>query len=128
MTLCNKLKSGTSSGCDELKPDIIKSVSDLIAAPLAHIFNLSLTSGSVPSKLKNAKVVPIFKKGDRHDIHNYRPISLLPVLSKILERIIYKRLLNYLSKLNVLQESQFGFRPGLSFLYGYIGSLQQNCF
>ena len=54
------------------------------------------------------------KKGDRHDMHNYRPISLLPALSKILERIIYKRLFGYLSQLNILQDSQFGFRPGLS--------------
>ena len=114
ITLCNKLKSGTSSGCDDIKPDVIKSVSGLIAAPLSHIFNLSLSSGSVPTKLKNAKVVPIFKKGDRHDMHNYRPISLLPALSKILERIIYKRLFCYLSQLNILQDSQFGFRPGLS--------------
>ena len=110
ITLCKALKSGTSSGCDDIKPDVIKSVCDLIAKPLAHIVNLSLSSGIVPSKLKIAKVVPIYKKGNRQDPTNYRPISVLPAFSKILERIMYKRVYSFMSRFNLLSDCQFGFR------------------
>lgn len=111
LTLLKSLKSNTSSGYDDIKPDVIKFVSDHIAAPLAHIFNLSLSSGTVPTKLKIAKVVPIFKKGDRQNVCNYRPISVLPAFSKILERLMHKRLFSYISCFNLLEDSQFGFRP-----------------
>jgi retron-type reverse transcriptase len=112
--ICKTLKSGASCGHDDVKPDIVKSVSDLISSPLAIIFNLSLSSGSVPKKLKCAKVVPIFKNGENDVFSNHRPISILPVFSKILERLIHKRLYKFVSCYNLLHENQFGFRPGLS--------------
>ena len=114
ISLCKTLKSGTSCGCDDIKPDVIKAVSDLIANPLVHIFNLSLSSGIVPTQLKIAKVVPIFKKGDRQDLHNYRPISVLPAFSKILERIMHKRLFSFVNRFHLLQDCQFGFRSNHS--------------
>ena len=75
-----------------------------------EIENISFASGSVPSQLKIAKVTPIYKNGDSHDIHNYRPISVLPCFSKILERLMYKRLYKFLSDFHILFDFQFGFR------------------
>ena len=78
--------------------------------PLFHIFNLSLNTGIVPTQLKIAKVVPIFKAGDRACMDNYRPISLLSTFSKILEKIVAIRLLTYLDNNKILSKWQFGFR------------------
>ena len=82
--------------------------------PLSHIFNLSLTTGNVPTNLKISKIIPVFKKGDPHQISNYRPISLLPCFSKILERIVYTRLFNHLNQYSLLNDCQYGFRPHYS--------------
>ena len=79
---------------------------------LSHIINCSLLSGIVPSKLKIAKVIPIFKNGHREDMYNYRPISILPCFSKNVEKIIANRLLSFLLKYNILYDHQFGFIPG----------------
>ena len=86
----------------------------IIAMPLSHIMNCSLISGIVPSKLKIAKVIPIFKNGHREDMYNYRPISVLPCFSKIFKKIIANRLLSFLLKYNILYDHQFGFIPGKS--------------
>ena len=99
VSICNSLKSGTSGGFDDIKSDVVKSVKELIAYPLTHIFNCSLTSGIVPDKLKIARVVPIYKSGKTNIFSNYRPISVLPFFSKILERIVHKRLYNFISRL-----------------------------
>ena len=77
---------------------------------LEKIFNLSISSGIYPSKLKIAKVIPIFKKGDTKAINNYRPISILSTLNKIFEKILYARLIDYIGKHNILYKYQFGFR------------------
>ena len=86
----------------------------IIAMPFSHIMNCSLISAIVPSKLKIAKVIPIFKNGHREDMYDYRPISVLPCFSKILEKIIANRLLSFLLKYNILYDHQFGFIPGKS--------------
>jgi len=70
--------------------------------------------------MKGARVLPIFKVGDSHIIKNYRPISLLPSFSKILEKLIHKRLYNYLSQHNILFSSQYGFRKGYATEYGIL--------
>ena len=114
VSICNSLKSGTSGGFDDIKSDVVKSVKELIAYPLTHIFNCSLTSGIVLDKLKIARVVPIYKSGKTNIFSNYRPISVLPFFSKILERIVHKRLYNFISRFDLLHKSQFGFRPGRS--------------
>ena len=108
--ICATFKSGTSCGYDGIKPDIVKYVINLISSPLVHIFNLSIITGIVPEQLKIAKVVPIYKSGEKNKCNNYRPISVLPAFSKILERIIHKRLYNFLDRYNLLHNSQFGFR------------------
>ena len=81
---------------------------------LAFLFNLSVHSGIFPDDLKTAVVVPIFKKGESTDKRNYRPISLLPVISKIFEKIIKKQMINFLASTNFLSPNQYGFRQGLS--------------
>ena len=112
--LCLSLKSCASSGHDEIKPDVIKVVRTLIAKPLSHVFNLSLSSGVVPSQFKIARVVPIYKNGDRQSCTNYRPISVLPVFSKLLERLVHKRLYDFILKFDLLHNAQFGFRSNRS--------------
>ena len=86
----------------------------MIIQPLFTIFNLSLTTGVVPDDLKHAKVIPIFKGGDSSMFINYRPISLLPCFSKILERIVANRLNIFINKYNILCDSQYGFRANYS--------------
>ena len=81
---------------------------------LAHISNVSLTTGVFPDALKLAKIVPIFKNGSKKVVSNYRPISVLSAFSKIFERIMYTRLDNYLDINDILHQSQFGFRKKLS--------------
>ena len=108
------LKPKTSCGYDDISPKIISKSSPEIAMPLCHIANLSMQHGSFPSLMKLAKVIPIYKKGDKNNVINYRPISLLPSFSKILERLIHKRLLNYLISKKILTLSQYGFQPNRS--------------
>ena len=73
-----------------------------------------MESGRVPDQLKVAKVLPIFKADDNKKLSNYRPISILPIFSKILERVVYVRLIKYLTKHNILSDNQFGFRKNHS--------------
>ena len=74
------------------------------------LINLSFRNGDVPDKLKLAKVIPIFKKNNRHDPNNYRPISLLSVINKLMEKLMFKRISKFIEKYNILYEYQFGFR------------------
>ena len=108
------LKSSCSCGFDGISPSVIKSAVPFIAHPLAYIFNLSFSTGYFPSNLKIAKVIPVYKSGDRHDIHNYRPISILPCFSKILERLVYNRLSSFISCFHLLSDHQYGFRSNHS--------------
>ena len=92
------LQTNKSPGHDEISFDVIKSCFGSLSKPLLHIFRLSLEEGISPDDLKTAKGTPIFKAGDENDSGNYRPISVLSCFSKILEKIIYKRLFNHLSE------------------------------
>ena len=82
--------------------------------PLFHIFNLSFTTGVVPAQFKMAKVIPIFKAGDKSSMDNYRPISLLSSFSKILEKLVALRIMSFLNNNDILSKWQFGFRSGHS--------------
>ena len=104
----------SAAGWDDIESKIIKTAHDTITKPLTHLCNLSLNNGIFPDQLKLAKVVPIFKSGDVMLFNNYRPVSVLPIFSKILERVMYSRFLNYLNKNKILYEFQFGFRSGHS--------------
>ena len=106
----NDLQSKNSLDANGLSTSFIKSIITLIATPITHVFNASLTTGNIPSQLKLAKVIPIFKAGDPDNVDNYRPISLLCTFSKIFEKIVAKRLLCYIEKNKILNNFQFGFR------------------
>ena len=101
-------------GIDNINSKLLKEVSDIVVDPLAYIFNLSFATGIVPDLLKIAKVIPIYKKGERNLPSNYRPISLLSIFDKILEKLMYKRLSNYLETNKILYKYQFGFRKNHS--------------
>ena len=79
-----------------------------------HICNLSLSSGVFPDDMKIAKVIPLFKAGDKCFFTNYRPISLLPQFSKVLEKLFSVRLLKFIDKCDILSECQYGFRSNRS--------------
>jgi hypothetical protein len=108
------LSNSRSVGTDGLAPDVIKANSLHIASQLSHVFNLSLSHGIFPKLLKQAIVVPIYKSGSRKDPSNYRPISVLTLFSRLLEKLYYARLLSFLNKHHILHDSQFGFRQGKS--------------
>ena len=94
--------------------DIIRSSIDLIAEPLSFVINLSLSQGIFPTKLKLAKILPIFKSEDPHLFVNYRPISLLCSFSKLFEKNFYNRFLDFIDRLGILHSLQFGFRKNHS--------------
>ena len=110
INIVNQLKAKKSSGFDGISTFLLKQIIHEIAAPLTHIFNLSLSTGIFPSKMKVAKVIPIFKKGNVDDLGNYRPISLLTSFSKVLEKVVYTRTVKFLNDHNILVDTQFGFR------------------
>ena len=90
---------------------MIKDVASVISSPLCYIVNLSLKAGTIPAEWKEARVIPIFKSGPKNMFENYRPISVLSVMSKVLERAVHKQLLSHLESENLLTPSQYGFRP-----------------
>lgn len=104
----------SSPGHDEISIKIIKDCCDIIAPFLVCIINKSFQEGSFPDHLKIARIVPVYKKGDNSLPQNYRPISILSCFSKVFEKIMSIRLLDYLSKQNILTSAQYGFRPKYS--------------
>ena len=108
------LKTNKSPGYDDRNFNVVKKCFGEINEPLKHLFNLSLENGIFPEKMKNTKVIPLFKNGDPENITSYRPISVLPCLSKVLERIMYNRLYKYLCEEKLLYSKQFGFQKGHS--------------
>lgn len=108
------LKNKSSVGFDNISIRVLKSVGSSIAKHLAYLINLSITTGKFPTSLKLATVIPILKKNNPEDIANYRPISILSVISKVIEKLVYKRIYEFLSKFNIISDSQHGFRKGKS--------------
>ena len=104
------LHTKTSSGHDGLSVKLLKYLSPAIKEPLILIINQSMLTGIFPEKLKIAKVIPLFKKDDRLNMDNYRPISILPAISKIFERVVYNQLYEYFSHNKLFYEGQYGFR------------------
>jgi hypothetical protein len=108
------MKPKAAHGYDAITANLIKASAPFISSPLTYICNTSLSTGMFSSRLKYSEITPIHKKGDKIDMSNYRPISLLSTFSKILEEVIYKRLLSHLNKYNILVKEQFGFRENSS--------------
>ena len=109
-----KALNNGSPGIDDICAKPIKYISDVIIIPLCYICQLSLTQGCFPNELKVAKIIPLYKNGEKSQFNNYRPISLLPLFSKILERLMYNRLYAFLIKYEILYSLQFGFRKHLA--------------
>ena len=108
-----KLKSlqrNKACGVDNLPPGFLKDVAINIAKPLNHVINLCLKYGEIPEDFKIGKVTPIFKSGSKHQLDNYRPITVLPICSKILERCIHTQLMDHLETHKLLSKHQHGFR------------------
>ena len=110
LTLITNLPNKTSSGIDNISNKLLKQIKHIIVQPLTLIINQSLTSGIYPDKFKISKITPLHKKDDRTVISNYRPISLLPTISKIIERIMHSQLYAYFNENNPIAEQQYGFR------------------
>ena len=108
------LETNKCPGHDEISFNVIKNCFGSLSKPLLHVFRLSLEKGIRLGDLKIAKVMGAFKAGDENEFGNYRPISVLPRFSKILERIMYKRLYNHLLNENILCRKQFGLQQGHS--------------
>ena len=109
-TLVSRLKAKKSFGHDGISNEFLKKIINCIKYPLCVIFNKSLNSGIFPDQMKHAVVKPLFKSGDVELCDHYRPISLLPVISKVLEKIVYYRVVSHMEKHNILYDKQFGFR------------------
>ena len=112
--ILKKLKKNVSSGYDEIPASLIVDGAEEIARPLSFLLNNMFANSIFPEAKKIAKVIPIYKSDERKQITNYRPISILPVLSKVIERVIYEELYRYLEENRLRCSKQFGFRRGSS--------------
>ena len=110
MSIINKLKNKNSSGNDEVSNKLLKAIGNELSKPLTIIINQCLLTGIFPDLLKIAKVKPLFQRGDTALLNNYRPISLLPTISKVFERVVYSQLYAYFNDNNLMSEQQYGFR------------------
>ena len=108
--LLHGLSGNKATGIDKISCKIIKIAATAISDSLTYIFNQAVTLSSFPDKWKVARVIPLYKNGQQNAAGNYRPISVLPAISKVMERILYDQLYNYLTKFELLSNSQFGFR------------------
>lgn len=104
------LRGGSAPGIDGISAILLKNNIPALIPPLKHLINLSILSGQFPDRFKIAKVVPLYKSGTKQELNNYRPISLLNVMSKILEKCVKIQLHCYLEDNNLLSECQYGFR------------------
>ena len=113
-TIVKNMKSKSSTGYDEISNKLIKQARSVLVKPLTLLMNPIIHTGEFPDQLKLSRVKPLFKKGDQCCFSNYRPISLLPSISKIFEHVIADQLTNYLTSNHLFCLEQFGFRPGHS--------------
>ena len=108
------LRSGKAAGPFSIPTEILKLLKSVISKPLEIIFNTSFSTGTVPADFGLANIIPVFKKGSQTCLSNYRPISLLSIFNKLIEKLMYKRLIKFFEKNNMLFHKQFGFRSGYS--------------
>jgi len=125
--IIDQLKNKKSSGIDGISTKLIKTLKNEITKPLSVLINKSLAEGVFPKELKIAKIIPIYKAKDRDSLNNYRPISLLPSISKIYEKVVFKRLYTFLDNNDLIYESQYGFRPKHSTIDAIIEFINKVC-
>lgn len=112
--IVDNMEPKNSSGFDGISLKLLKSMKNIIIKPLTIILNQILRTGIFPDKLKVAKIVPVFKKEDPSNFNNYRPISVLPSISKVVEKVISTQLYDYFEDNNLFHKNQYGFRKGHS--------------
>lgn len=105
------LKENKASGPDGISATMLRNTATSIAPALTSLFNQSLSTGIFPKCWKVSNIVPVHKKNSRSSVENYRPISLLSIVSKVLERIVYNRIMKHLVTNDILKNGQYGFRP-----------------
>ena len=108
--IISALDPSKAIGIDDLGPRILKTIGQTLSPSIAALINKSILTGKFPDKLKIAKVFPIHKSGSKSDPCNYRPISILPTISKSFERHVNRHLMSYLNKYCLIHETQSGFR------------------
>ena len=116
LKILGKLKGSSSTGIDDIDSNTLKLIKNEISPVLTHIINLSISNNSFPHTWKQAKVIPLHKKNEVLYAKNYRPVSLLSVFSKVLERCIFAQVIDYLESNRLLHPSHHGFRSGHSTL------------
>ena len=99
---------------DGIPARFVRDGASIIACPLTHVINLSLIQGVVPDDLKSAGVVPLFKKSDKTEVGNYRPVSILSIISKVFQKVVYDQIESYLNDKKLLYKFQSGFRTRYS--------------
>ena len=125
LDIVKNYKNKKSTDFNNIDMTIVKQVIEGISKPFTFICNLSFQKGSFPSKMKIAKVIPLYKSGDKHQFTNYRPVSLLPQFSKILEKLFNNRLESFLENNNILAENQYGFRSNRSTSLAIIEAMEE---
>lgn len=108
------LNTNSAPGIDGIPTRFLKLAKNVITPIICHLVNQCFSTGIFPNILKKSVITPVYKGGDRDDLNNYRPISVLTCISKILEKLLNLRLINYLERFKILSPSQFGFRNGKS--------------
>ena len=114
LQIINKLKPSHSCGCDKISSNSFKIIAKEVSPCITLIINQTLSSGIFPSKLKTAKVIHIYKKNDKILLKKYRPISILPVVSKIIENVMHNQMMDYFTSNKLFSYQQYGFRPNRS--------------
>ncbi|KAK6182069.1 hypothetical protein SNE40_009833 [Patella caerulea] len=105
LKLLHGLKEHKASGADDIHPRILKAAATELAPVLTQLFQLSLDTGQTPKDWRDARVVPIFKKGEKHQPANYRPVSLTSIICKILEHIVHSSIMDHLDQHRILQST-----------------------
>ncbi|XP_046666512.1 uncharacterized protein LOC124358262 [Homalodisca vitripennis] len=107
--IIRNMKNKTSAGLDEFSSVMLRGCEKELLEPLLHVVNLSLRLGVCPKKMKSSKVIPLHKQGSKHDLENYRPISLVSTFSKVIEKVVHMRICEHLQKNSIQLREQHGF-------------------
>ena len=110
LKVISKMNNKKSCGHDLLSNYTLKASKDVALSYIVTLFNSCIQNGDFPGVYKIAQVIPLFKRGDKENPNSYRPISLLPTLGKLFEKLLCLRMINFLNKSNILSKYQFGFR------------------
>ena len=114
LNILQKLNPSKAPGIDNITGKFLKDGANALAAPIAQLCNLSIRTSQFPSCCKIAKIKPLFKKGSKTEAKNYRPISLLPIISKVIEKVVHDQTNTFLTQNNILYKFQSGFRKNHS--------------